>query len=319
MKKLLLLLLTIIPFTGTGQKTKSFFNGSFELFYEEFGKGPALYILSGGPGEAPNRPYRQIIDSLKSIYTCVLLHQRGSGKSKNIPINEETISIKNYLGDIELLRKKRGDKSVSLLGMSWGGLLAMGYAAEYPASVSQLFLICSAPPSYKLWEVLFDNQFARRSSAEIDSMNALQKIFSTKTERELDSLKHSDPSSKEVLAYKAFMAIHVRAMYYDRSRIPYQHFDELFNEFNFQPIPIIDKEVMETRWDITAKLKKLNTPALIIYGRQDDQGESTFYLQKECLRNSEMAVIEKCGHEILDEQPEEFFRILMNYVRKNSR
>lgn len=91
----------------------------------------------------------------------------------------------------------------------------MGYAAEYPASVLQLFLVCSAPPSYKLWEVLFDNQFARRSSAEIDSMNMLQKIFSVKTERELDSLKHFDPSSKEVLAYKAFMAIHVRAMYYD--------------------------------------------------------------------------------------------------------
>ena len=203
--------------------------------------------------------------------------------------------------------------------MSWGGLLAMGYAAEYPASVLQLFLVCSAPPSYKLWEVLFDNQFARRSSAEIDSMNMLQKIFSVKTERELDSLKHFDPSSKEVLAYKAFMAIHVRAMYYDRYKIRYEHFEELFNEFNFQPIPIIDKEVMETRWDITEKLKKLNTPTLIIYGRQDDQGESSFYLQKECLRNSEMAVIEKCGHEILDEQPEEFFRILMNYVRKRKK
>lgn len=76
---------------------------------------------------------------------------------------------------------------------------------------------------------------------------------------------------------------------------------------------------METRWDITEKLKKLNTPTLIIYGRQDDQGESSFYLQKECLRNSEMAVIEKCGHEILDEQPEEFFRILMNYVRKRKK
>lgn len=76
---------------------------------------------------------------------------------------------------------------------------------------------------------------------------------------------------------------------------------------------------METRWDITEKLKKLNTPTLIIYGRQDDQGESSFYLQKECLRNSEMAVIEKCGHEILGEQPEEFFRILMNYVRKRKK
>ena len=61
-------------------------------------------------------------------------------------------------------------------------------------------------------------------------------------------------------------------------------FDDFFTNFNFQPIPFIDKEVMKTKWDITAELKRLNIPALIIYGRQDDQGESTFYLQKKCLK-----------------------------------
>ncbi len=51
----------------SGQNLKTFNNGSLNLYYEEYGKGPALYILSGGPGEAPEHPYRQIIDSLKSF------------------------------------------------------------------------------------------------------------------------------------------------------------------------------------------------------------------------------------------------------------
>jgi len=299
-----------------GQNLRSFNNGSLKLYYEEYGKGPALYILSGGPGEAPEHPYRQIIDSLKSFYTCILLHQRGSGKSRNIPINEKTITIANYTQDIELLRKERGDKKITLLGVSWGGLLAMNYAASYPKNVSNLILICSAPPSYTLWHCLYDNQYARRSAAELDSMDRLQKIFSLKTERELDSLKTANPASKEVIAYKEFMAIHIRAMYYDRNKISQKYFDQLFYNFNFQPIPIIDKEVLETKWDITGKLKKLKLPALIVYGRQDDQGESTFYLQKEYLKRSEVHVIEQCGHEILEEQPAEFFRILMNYVKR---
>ncbi|MDH4057800.1 MAG: alpha/beta hydrolase, partial [Cyclobacteriaceae bacterium] len=147
----------------SAQNLKSYTNGSITLYYEEYGKGPALYILSGGPGEAPEHPYRQIVDSLKTFYTCVLLHQRGSGKSRNFPINEKTISINNYTQDIELLRKKRGDKKVTLLGVSWGGLLAMNYAALYPVNVSALILVCSAPPSYTVWNVLFDNQYARRS------------------------------------------------------------------------------------------------------------------------------------------------------------
>ena len=186
----------------------------------------------------------------------------------------------------------------------------------HPESVSNLILICSAPPSYKVWNVLYDNQYARRSKVELDSMDILQKVFSTKTEKELDSLKRVSPTCKEILAYKEFIALHVRAMYYDRNKISKKNFDELFYSFNFQPIPIIDKEVIDTKWDITNELKKLKTPTLIVYGRQDDQGESTFYLQMESLRFSEAHVIEKCGHEILEEQPTEFFRILKDYIKR---
>ena len=194
----------------------------------------------------------------------------------------------------------------------------MNYAALHSKSVSNLILVCSAPPSYTLWNVLYDNQYVRRSQVELDSMDMLQKIFSKKTERELDSLKIVAPNCKEVVAYKDFVALHVRAMYYDRGKISKENFNDLFYSFNFQPIPIIDKEVVDTKWDITDRLKKLKTPALIVYGRQDDQGESTFYLQKESLKFSETHVIEQCGHEILEEQPAEFFRILMSYVKRTS-
>lgn len=300
----------------SSQNLKSFNSGSFKLYYEVYGKGPALYILSGGPGEAPGRQYRQIVDSLQSFYTCILVHQRGSGKSRNIPINEKTITISSYTQDIEQLRKERGDKKITLLGVSWGGLLAMNYAALHPESVSNLILVCSAPPSYTVWSVLNDNQFARRSKAELDSMDILLKLFSAKTDKELDSLRMVAPNCKEVVAFREFIALHVRAMYYDKKNISKKRLDEVFYSFNFQPIPIIDREVLGTKWDITAKLRELKVPALIIYGRQDDQGESTFYLQKESLKFSETHVIEKCGHEILEEQPAEFFRILMGYVKR---
>ena len=317
MRRIVIVLLIFSNFCY-GQNIKSFNNNEIQLFYEEHGKGPALYILTGGPGAPPEDPSYQIIDSLKSFYTCVLLHQRGSGRSRNIPVNEQTINIKSYLQDIELLRQARTDQKIVLLGISWGGLLAMNYAAFYPQYVSKLVLICSAPPSYKIWDVLFDNQFARRSVGELDSLEALRKIFSVKTERELDSLKRFNPSSREVVAFKNFIAIHMRAMHYERNGLN-PGFDDFFTNFNFQPIPFIDKEVLETKWDITSDLMKLNVPALIIYGRQDDQGESTFFLQKESLKNSEMHVIEKCGHIIWEDQPLEFYKILLNYLTKGKK
>src|SRR5262245_49722064 len=103
----ILLLLLLVYSCSFGQNLQSFFNGDIQLFYEEYGKGPALYILTGGPGAPPEQPSYHIIDSLRSHYTCVLLHQRGSGRSRHIPINEQTINIKSYLKDIELLRQKR--------------------------------------------------------------------------------------------------------------------------------------------------------------------------------------------------------------------
>lgn len=33
------------------------------------------------------------------------------------------------------------------------------------------------------------------------------------------------------------------------------------------------------------------------------------------LTRSQMHVIEECGHEMVDDQPEQFFRILMTYLK----
>ena len=145
-------------------------------------------------------------------------------------------------------------------------------------------------------------------------MKLLQQVFGNRTERELDSMKRFQPNAPEVRAYKAFIRIHVRAMHFRRDNI-YVHFDEQFENFNFQPIPFIDEEVLSTKMDITPQLRQLNIPALILYGRQDDQGEAVFYQQRDALRRSQMHVIEECGHEMVDDQPEQFFRVLMTYLK----
>lgn len=298
---------------SAAQKVDHFRSGPYTLYYEIFGSGPPLYLFTGGPGEAPGQPYYQIIDSLKSKYTCVLLHQRGTGKSYAVPMNRKTVSIANYVADVEALRVHRGDKKLILLGISWGGLLAMSYAVAHPDAATNLVLLASAPPSYQHWNALFGNQFVRRSQTELDSMIMLEKIFSRRSLKELDSLKRVAPETKEVVAYRHFIRIHVRAMYYNRKGM-YNDFNERFDNFNFQPIPFIDEEVLSGKMDITRALKRLKIPALILYGRQDDQGEAVFFEQGDALANNQMHVIEECGHELVHDQPAEFFQVLLTYL-----
>ncbi len=308
-------LLSIISFLFTQAQTiTSFHNQGLELYYEVKGKGPAIYILSGGPGAPPDE-HQWWLDSLKQHYTVVLLHQRGSGRSRNIPINEKNINIAAYTSDIEALRRHRKDKKITLLGISWGGVLAMNYAVLFPNNSEKLVLICSAPPTYKEWHVLGDNQYARFSIAERDSMKLMEKIFSTKTAEELEQLKKSDPTAPELKAFKKFVHILHRVHFYERS-LADKNFDWLFYNFNFAPIPIIDEEVLKKKWDITKKLKMLTLPALVLYGRQDDQGEYNFILQHQLLRNSKLKVIEKAGHMIWEDQPVAFYKALKDYLIK---
>lgn len=297
----------------SAQTVHSFRSEPFTLYYEVFGKGPPLYVFTGGPGEGPGHPYYQIIDSLKSHYTCILLHQRGTGRSRAVPMNKKTVTLASYVQDVEQLRLSRKDQKVTLVGYSWGGLLAMGYAAAHPNSVSDLVLLASAPASYRTWNALYGNQYVRRSREELDSLRMLESIYVSKSFKELDSLKHVYPWGPEVIAYRESIRIHVRAMHYRKDNV-YKHFDEQFKNFNFQPIPFIDEEVLSGKMDLTPKLKQLKAPALILYGRQDDQGEAVFFEQRDALPNGQVHVIEECGHEMQDDQPVEFYRILMTYL-----
>ncbi len=72
--------------------------------------------------------------------------------------------------DLEALRVKLGFQKFDLVGYSWGGLLAMGYAAAHPDHVKSLLLIDSAAPSLKATHALFDDVYpdVAAKDAEID-------------------------------------------------------------------------------------------------------------------------------------------------------
>jgi len=314
MKKIFTGFILLITINCVAQQLDSFQNGKIKLYYETAGSGQPIYLLAGGPGYPPEIIARQLRDSLKNKFTVIVLHQRGSGKSKNIVCNEETINIAAYVSDLFQLMKVRGDSKAILLGESWGGLLAQAFAATHPQLVAKLILVASAPPSYKFWHVLEDNQYARSSQNEKDSMQLLQRIFEKKTPAALDQLKQTHPEDAAVKAYYQFVTILHRNHYYNRSHID-PEFDVAFYNFNFQPIPFIDKDVLENKRDYTAQLKKLFIPVLIIYGRQDDQGESTFQEQIASFKNKKVVVLEKCGHEIIQEQPQQFFKALLGFLQ----
>jgi len=112
---------------------------------QEPGASPVpLVVVHGGPG-LDHSYLIPGLDVLAPISRLVFYDQRGVGRSESVR-TPETISLDAYLEDIGALSSSLGLERVDLLAHSFGGLLAMLYAARYPERVRSLILVAPVEP-----------------------------------------------------------------------------------------------------------------------------------------------------------------------------
>ena len=98
---------------------------------------PVLFLLHGGPG-GDHVGFKTQMPDLRSVAQLVYLDHRGSGRSK--PADPDTYTLDENIDDLEALRRHLGLDRISILGSSYGGMVAQGYAIRYPDSVANLTL-----------------------------------------------------------------------------------------------------------------------------------------------------------------------------------
>jgi len=75
-----------------------------KLYVRELGTGDPVVILAGGPGL--NAVYLEgVYKKLSEKYRCIVMDQRGTGKSLVGTVDSLTMDMKNYVNDLEALRK----------------------------------------------------------------------------------------------------------------------------------------------------------------------------------------------------------------------
>lgn len=101
---------------------------------------PALLILHGGPGVSEAALYRYFNSELEQHFLVVNWEQRGTGRSFRTGIPPESMTIAQFLRDlddvVELIRKRFHKDHVVLLGESWGTALGTIYAVHHPEKVA---------------------------------------------------------------------------------------------------------------------------------------------------------------------------------------
>ena len=140
---------------------QTFKTGSVSLYYEIIGTtaGTPLVVANGGPGfDHTYLHLSDVWDTIGKTRKVVLYDQRGNGRSSPIAPGQ-SCTLRDQIEDLEALRAHIGADRVDLLGHSWGGFLAMAYAARYPQHVQHLLIVDSAAPKWSDTVFLFKDVF----------------------------------------------------------------------------------------------------------------------------------------------------------------
>lgn len=272
------------------------------LFCQTEGSGKPLIIIHGGAGYLTQDYLLPHMEALGKKYWITLYDQRGLGKSTG-EITSDQINLKTYVDDIESIRKSLGVNKISLMGHSFGGLLAMLYAGSYPESTDRLILTNS---------MVVTNDDIGAFFAELSKrVSPFQK--------EIDALE----KSPKFLAGDPKIVREVSKLYFQT----YLHNPALIDKLNLWKTQkenvngakvwgIFKADLFMKPFDFLAELRTIQCPTLVIHGADDVIPLISSEHIHNAIPNSSLVEIEQCGHFPFVEQPEVFFKAVEDFLDK---
>lgn len=271
------------------------------LYYQVAGRGVPVLILSGGPG-ASSGYLRPIFDSLAASAHVTLLDQRGTGRTHLLSQDASTFTLRRSVSDVEALRARLGVARFVLLGHSWGGALAMAYAAEHPDRVAGLILVGSAGPSLRTQDTIAQRLNARLSQSDRDSIMYWSRLA-------------RDPSTRaEALAKVGYFTR--RAYVYDLHNEPAIERSREADSVNPVVSRLTVQDLRTTNFDLAPALSKIDKdlPVLVLYGAADAIGVTTGPEILKALPAAQVRVIQRSGHYPWIEAPSAFYAAIRSFL-----
>ena len=239
---------------------------------------PTLLLLHGGPG-MDHSGYRSFFGDFADVAQVVYYDHRGNGRSDRDDPARWTLDV--WADDVVRLCDALGVESPIVLGNSFGGMVAMAYAARHPDHPGGLVLSSTAATHDRAQIV------TRFTELGGDDVGAAADRF------------WSDPASADVLEYLSVCGPH-----YTQSE------GNLFDDRS----TIVSAEVLQhwgsgegQRFDLLAGLASIRCPTLLLAGRLDPvcpiEG-MTRIADRVPERHRHFVVFDDCGHGVFRDAPD---------------
>ena len=260
-------------------------------------RAPRVLVLHGGPGAHHEYLLPHFLD-LADEFELVFYDQRGGGRSRTD--DPTPITWQTHVEDLERVAAERVPGPLTILGYSWGALLALLYSIEAahgrrtPAPV-RLALVDPAPIS-RAARTQFEAEFARRATAP-----ALQAM---RAELAASGLRERDPAAHKQRAFE----LSVAGYFHDPARSA--------DLTPFRVTGRVQTQVWESLgdFDLVPSLAAVRTAALIVHGREDPIPLASTEAAARAL-GAQLVVLEDCGHVPYVEQRVQLFEALRRFLR----
>jgi proline iminopeptidase len=248
-------------------------------------------VLHGGPG-AHHDYLLPGFDALARGRELIYYDQRGGGRS---PVTRDTpVGWREQVADLEELRQQWGYELLTLAGYSWGGLLALLYAVEFPGRVGRVALVSPAP-AWREARLEFERRFAERNLAP-------------ELQRERSALRESGLRERDPAEYaQRLFELSVAPYFFDRARAR--------DLTAFRVTGRTQQEVWASLgdYDLRPAISRLSTPAMVLHGEDDAIPIETSEAVARLL-GAEFHPLPRCGHVPYIEAFPDFVRLLDGFL-----
>ena len=269
-----------MPFATTDDGVK--------LYYEESGSGIPVIFVHEFAGD--HRSWEPQMRFLSRWFRCITYGARGYPPS-DVPENPAQYSQDRARNDIRDVLNHLGIDRAHVCGLSMGGFATLHFGIHYSNRARSLLVGgCGygAEPNEKA-------KFAAETEAAV-----------ARIERE---------GMAEV--GKAYALGPTRVQFQNKDPRGWQEFETQLREHSTKGSALTMRGVQMKRpslWELQDGMRKITAPTLIVTGDEDDPCLEPALLMKRNIPTAGLAVMPRAGHTVNIEDPDEFNRILYNFI-----
>ena len=277
----------------------------YKVWTKRFGNSPMkVLLLHGGP--AFTHEYMECFESFfpKANIQFYEYDQLGSYYSDQ-PNNDSLWVLDRFVDEVEQVRKALGlnKDNFFLLGNSWGGILAMEYAAKYQKNLKGL-IICNMTSSFDKY-VVYNTKLR----------NQLRPTL-------LDSLKYYE-DRKEFqnpvylnMVFNEYYKRHILRMneWPEPVMRSFKHANQHVYEFMQGPSEFVPGGNLKG-WTITGRLKNIYVPTLAVGAKYDTMNPEDMKEISQLVQNGRYLYCPNGSHLAMWDDQEVFMRGVIKFIK----